>query len=447
MKKELFYKISALVSANRPIYKITETDTIICHTYKGKVHRRFEEMKNLIEKNGWGQNWIPEHTVGYGYASSKSTSIVKSYDTVLYNKVKDKVSVSEFEVGYGWNYPSNRVYPLNRRTPILCVSDKLYGFFTFGRSKKKKVMPVLGSHMQSFNSLYRDVASMMYDLEHCNDEIFDADDPHYLLPLPIALYDGVKSQWEVIEKRMKIKIPKALRQFNECDVLTLLKALRNHNELSTVCMQIAKSEAEANANGQVVSSYGPMKREAFWGLLSVIMLGTDKYSWLIRDWIKDHVKLKKKMSLTVRSKTRIEDEHRKMSRKINATQIKEIKVHKAYTKMFKKFPIEGAELITTRQRLNRESEINDHCVAGYGGQINNGSCCIISIPYNGKHWTLQVCKVSYGKDQHDFRNAQFRGFRNEDAPAELNQKVNEFFTSIRTSHIKNVEAVRDELPF
>ena len=180
--------------------------------------------------------------------------------------------------------------------------------------------------------------------------------------------------------------------------------------------------------------------------LGSMMLETSINGWLIRDYINDLVALKRKMSLKMTSKTRIEDEHRKMTKERMIKGIKAIKVAERYKTLFKDSDIE-AELIETKERLLAESIDQDHCVATYGNHINAGTCAIFCITWEGVKYTLQV--NSY------FNNVQFRGHRNTDVPKECVEKVNaklQYYRDTDTSGIipemhKKTHMLADDLPF
>jgi hypothetical protein len=201
-------------------------------------------------------------------------------------------------------------------------------------------------------------------------------------------------------------------------------------------MHIAKHGIKNNGMGYV----------DFYDTLGYMMFGSAANGWVIRDYIQDLVALKRKMSLKMTSKTRIEDEHRKMTKERMIKGIKAIKVAERYKTLFKDSDIE-AELIETKERLLAESIDQDHCVATYGNQINAGTCAIFCITWNGTKYTLQV--NSY------FQNVQFRGHRNTDAPKECVEKVNArlaYEREIDPSGIipemhKKGHSFADELPF
>lgn len=454
-RMELFaWMCKKIESMRNPLHKRTETDEVITYTYGTIADSKYDEKIKMIKENHPSTVVTPHHEIDPISLSPEPSwqfkRVSKHFLTVLYDKHTGKISLSDFEVGMAYNHKIRKYYPLKKNRPIFCYSDKLYTFIhPYKKSMKVKVMPVTGaliSESSGTDKLTKLFAEKLYDLDRYEEDI--------TLPITLKYYEGTTNEYEVIEKRMGIKIPKRLRAaYKPYALYQVLRVLRNKNEITTLNMWAVQSK-NSSVGGLFECGSGWYDRcEAIYRLMALHMLNHPSSSWLIRDWVKDHIKLGKKLSLTVRSKIRIEDEHQKMSREISRKELSPIKVAKNYLKMYKAWPIPNSELITTRERLREESDIQQHCVATYGNQINSGSCAIISILYNEKRYTLQVARVTVGKNLYDYRNAQLRGYRNEDAPKELHDLIDKFFLSIRHPFDKMIPSVQknqdeyEDLPF
>ena len=400
MKKELFDRIVAYVSTLKPVHTHTVKEDF--ESYCFKIHDATEAIKEL--KAGI-ENGVSNQALSYKYSYTRN-----SYVTLLYNHVKDSISVSEFETGWAYAFKKDRWYPLSKNKPIACYSKKLYMFEP--RTRKPRIMSANSGNM--YGMPFREIFRMLMGSEH-----------HSGLPISARYASGTKDDWEVIYNATGVKVPKALRIFHESDIFDLIRVLRNPNELSSLCMYLAKEDPVKDVRRADLST-----------LLSCMMLNDPTEAWLIRDYIRDHVDLKRKMSLKIRSKTRIADEHRKMTKERIIKDIKAIKVAERYKILFKDADIQ-AELIETKERLLEESITQDHCVATYANQINAGSCAIFCITWEDKKYTLQV--NSY------FQNVQFKGHRNCDAPEACTKKVNELLKVYQAAD--PLIPVGDELPF
>ena len=76
----------------------------------------------------------------------------------------------------------------------------------------------------------------------------------------------------------------------------------------------------------------------------------------------------------------------------------------------------GFRLIETEKELFAEGKKQKHCVGTYSSKINNGTCIIA----NYKGYTAEIQRVPNSKR---FQLKQFRGFKNENAPAELKAEL------------------------
>lgn len=409
MKRDLFNRIVEYVSKEHKLQKVTSKPDFESYTFL--MYSRQDAIDQLKRLREMGME--PREI------NSRLRDItVNAYLTVNYDYTKDKISVSEFNAGWAYAGKKEKFYPFSKSRPVVCYSDKLY-VFTF-RTNKPRLMTTTAHQMWS-GSTVGHIMKMMTGLSF---------DPKISVPMRYA--ENAKSDWDIICNKTGVNVPKSLRIFDPAEMIMLVSVLTNPNELTSLCMHVSK--------------HGPSKKNiwidpqdepnSLWSTLAAMMLGYSLHAWLVRDFLYDCHKLKRKTTLRITSMKRMADEHRKMSREIMVLGCKEIKVHEHYKEMFKTFPIEGAELIESKKRLMKESIEQDHCVATYHGYINNGTSCIISVPYKGRQWTLQVNAVKVGNNQYDYRVAQFRGFRNEGAPEELNKLVTAHFESIKIPYSK-----------
>lgn len=400
MKKELFDRIVAYVSTLKPIHTHTVKEDF--ESYCFKFHDASEAVKEL--KAGIEEG-VSNQKLAYKFSNPRHR-----YVTLLYNHVKDSISVSEFETGWAYAFKKDRWYPLSKNKPIACYSKRLYMFHHQNRKPR-----IMSAHVGNLYGMpYREIFRMLMGSEH---------NPSLAVTARHAF--GTKDDWEVIYNATGVKVPKALRIFPESDVFDLIRVLRNPNELSSLCMYLAEVDPAKD-----------VRRADLCTVLSCMMLDSVDAAWLLRDYIQDHIALKRKMSLKIRSKTRIEDEHRKMTKERMIKGIKAINVAERYKILFKDSDIQ-AELIETKERLLEESITQDHCVATYANQINSGSCAIFCITWEDKKYTLQV--NSY------FQNIQFKGHRNCDAPEACTKKVNELLKVYQAADL--LVPVGDDLPF
>jgi hypothetical protein len=412
MKIELFEKIARAINAEE-FY--TYDNTNLSKTYKLHSLTETDEFKQYMFFEG--QSYEYDKQLERAKANLKKGSNVEStganpfkcYISLKYDKVKDKISLARYEVGYGYSYRQKRYYPHRKNYPLLCYSNHLYSFFRLPKRIGGKTLVRIATPANAQEICSRIMVNIIYpDLKISNYQFSN---------IPFRYLNGTDNQLDAYEKMSEVKIPQALKSFNPESVIDLIKVLKNPNELNTICQYLSK---EASKIKEQRTNYD----DPFWITLSD-MLFQDKgdHSWLVRDWVGDHKSLGRKLSLKISSKKRMIDEHAKMAIERMAKSAPEIKVAGMYKNMFKKFPIKGAELILDKERLVQESVEQRHCVATYAHRINQGHCAIVSIPYNGEQYTLEVAIDS---DSHMY-NAQLRGKRNVSAPEELHNNLNKFF--------------------
>jgi hypothetical protein len=151
------------------------------------------------------------------------------------------------------------------------------------------------------------------------------------------------------------------------------------------------------------------------------------------DVFKDTCKMARILGRKVNCKwglKRLKQEHDDWSKEITLIQLDsvieyEMKIKKIY-KLFAEFS--GYQLLRTNKDMLSEGSIQKHCVGTYISSVDGGHSAI----YHIKGYTLQLTEwhhdqVIDGENKRilTLRNAQFRGYKNENAPEELYGEVKE----------------------
>ena len=413
MKAEIFEKIAKAITE----YKAPGT-TFLDDEPNYKLHSLTETEEYKHYMFYMGKSFGYDQSIDIARANLKKNSNAPSYGpapvkwfmSLKYDKIKDKISLARYEVGYGYSRRQKRYYPHKANTPLMCYSKHLYSFIQVGRSKNKLIRIATPSNTHDV------CAKLMAGVIYPDLQI----DRYQFAKIPFKYLNGTDNLFDAYENMSGIRIPQALRNFEAEYVIELTSALKDSNELNRLCQYLARSKDRVNG---MISSlrFSP---QPFWLCVSdMLFQDMGHKDWLIRDWIADHRALGRKVSLKISSEKRMSDEHNKMSIERMAKRSPEIKVAGVYKNMFKKFPIQGAELILDKNRLVQESVEQRHCVATYAHKINAGQCAIISIPYNSEQYTMEV---GLDCNSHMY-NAQLRGKCNKEAPKELHDIVNRFF--------------------
>jgi hypothetical protein len=413
MKTEIFEKIAKAISEYKQegliifqdspklysLHSLTETDEYKHYMFFMSKSYGYEEQLERAKANLKKDSNV----------SSYAPAPIKQFISLKYDKVKDKISLARYEVGYGYSHRQKRYYPHRKNHPLLCYSNHLYSFIPLPKSIGSGKLIRIATPNNTPEDFAKLMAKVIYpelSLEY-----------YQFSKIPFRYLNGTDNQLDAYEKMSGIKIPQALKRFVPESVIELISVLKNPNELNTICQYLSKYPN----NIQERSHY---HGDIFWQYISdMLFQDRGESDWLVRDWVNDHRSLGRKLSLKISSKKRMIDEHNKMSVERMAKKSPEIKVAGMYKNMFKRFPIQGAELILEKERLVQESVEQRHCVASYAHKINAGQCAIVSIPYNGEQYTLEVAIDS---DSHMY-NAQLRGKCNVSAPEELNNNLNKFF--------------------
>ena len=425
----MFNKIVLFLEGKLGSPTITEKEGFIHYAFKDGFQQDLNIYSRIFKYHGYsGEETIkaikattPYHAQ-FGLEVYQFPRMTNRFLCVMYDTKEDKIAVSNFATGYDFAFHKKRFYPVRKKDHVLTYTKKIYTFTRRARANNA-VQPGKGVRLAKG-------CNVSDKLEKCTHlaeikQIMMGIDYAPEINETCEKFLGTTSNYDVIEKVHKIKLPKVLCGFEPKELHRLISVLRDKNELTQLCMYIKsgkKKEYEAH--------------DLMLLLTHMMFAGSDlRYNYnhevyLIRDYIDGCIKLKKTMSIKMKSLKRVKEEHQRMSREIMLMGIKEFKVHEDYINMFKDFPIQ-AELIQDKKRLLQESWDLEHCVGTYHGQINKGSCCIISIPWEGEQYTLQVSRDVYAlgplKDKHGFKMVQLRGQRNKSAPAELTKLIDEHF--------------------
>jgi hypothetical protein len=415
MKEEIFSKIVDLYNTYYKFNSVTFTDEYEVYTFENshQCSQDFDTMKEKAKMFLKKGSCVKPEDKGYG--------CFKKFISVVYNKKRQSISSSSLLVEYRYSRNQNRYLPIRRKDYQFCYSDKLYTFMYIRNKRCIRIATPSNIDKNIFNIVTGTTADIEYTA------------------IPYNYYIGTNSHWEALSKYVKAPIPKALHRFHVNDVHNLYKVMKDKNEINKLCQFIAKTPLPGWTG--------------LYDTLSRMMLESMTHTWLIRDWIADHVTLKKKLSLKITSEKRIMDEHLRMSRQIQLRGIKDISVKPIYKKIMKNFPIDKVELIADKDRLMKEGIEMEHCVASYAQMINRGQCCILSIPYEGERYTAEIGftgRMMADNNSHsEYKLKQLRGFRNKPAPEGLVNEVTNYLSKYTIDNRTDLDKFLDEveLPF
>lgn len=431
MKREIFDRI---IEAVKPLYsdrhtntenfKIVENEEFISYYFdetKPKQKESFEDAKAYFKEHGW------KHTTDspiYMRTNIHGSRPVKRVLSILYNKVKDRISIAEFEHGYAYAHKKFRFYPFKQNTPIFCYSKQLYTFINHRRYKGVRIMK--GGNLPHTHSDIILKAILNIDYRPTLDRVLTRN------------FINTKNEAEVIEKTYNVKIPKVLiDSFSSSSLDVLCKVLANPGEMNRLCQFLITKQKveEALAAKGVGTIYlldkvrgvgGPVSRKQHLAsIISEMCFNDGGHSWLVEDWMRDHYELDKKLSLKISSVKRMRDEHNKLSRARILKGVKQVKMHKLYKDLFKDFTI-PVEEVNSKKRLLQESIEQEHCVATYADRINRGDCGIFSMVFKDVRYTLEVNKL--------LNMVQLQGFRNGREGHNPPQELRDMITNHLSSH-------------
>lgn len=415
MKKELYDSIVKKLNDTEVTLKfkfIVETKDYIITTFQKKDN--LTVVEDIIKANTKPMKHDDMLSMMEKPEFKFHSAWTKDYFSIKYDKIKDKISTNSFSRGWSFAFHKKRFYPINQKTLGVCYSKNLYCFHY--KTNKPRIM--LASHLSNYDFLTLNLVKMLINIDFTPG-----------LAVPLSKFINVKDEWVVLEKKLNIKIPKILKTYNIQDVYKLYSVLKNPNEISTLCKYISQiNTRQSETEDFSIITINNIKNNSRHNLMALVseMMISDDYYYLISDYINELFQLKDKtFSFKIKSVKRLQDEHRKTSKRVMMKGIKNIKVSDIYTEVFKTFPIK-AELITTKKRLLIESIEQDHCVATYANKINNGESCIISIFWENKPYTLEL---SHSKKR-GFTLPQCRGYRNCMPPESLMNLLKEHFKVI-----------------
>jgi hypothetical protein len=97
------------------------------------------------------------------------------------------------------------------------------------------------------------------------------------------------------------------------------------------------------------------------------------------------------------------------------------------------------ERIKDGERLIREGEMNNNCVASYSEYINKDKCAIYSLVADGKRYTIEICRNQHN----DFYISQMSGYSNSASPDEVYDRLEELIKE-QNNLLRPVVAERKE---
>jgi hypothetical protein len=416
MKKEIFNKLVEEIKAQPELYsthKVTIKDGLEVHTFGHPKNTDLAQAKTLFKEKGYKGDTV------YGEANALGSAgkLQNIYLTLLYGAEKDKISISIFEMGYAYAGRKSRYYPLRKNTPIFAWTKHMYDLQPVGRGKyipnpRIQLGPIgLYGYFPQIGEI---VTKVLLGID-------------YIPTARISYrhFAGTNNDFEAIGNMFGVRIPQALHKFNVNDVLMLYKTIQDFNQINKLCQFISKDSGFMQVDQPFSTNAEPWTHPMdLWQTIAKMLFKDATEYWVIRDYVGDNVSLKKRnVSLKVTSVKRWKDEHQKASIQRMLKGVPELKVKEVYQNALNglEYPY---ELISTKDRLVQESVELHHCVGTYAHQINSGSCAIFSVTYEGKRWTLQVCKEEYPEGV-VFKPIQFRGLCNESAPDKIGKRVGE----------------------
>ena len=207
MKKELFYEVINLIQST-PVfmvnpYKVTETNEIISYSFDLTTdgpRENMEKVKEFVTKNGYKYN----ETL-FDMVHNKPS--YKEYYTILYHKIKDKISLGRFMVGYAYSGKKNRIYPYRSKIPVLCVSKHIYCFW-----HKNKPRILTSTYPNNAGEWGQIVARAFLKVSYESN-----------LWISYRHYIGTNNEWEAMENYFGRSIPKELHSLGADTVCRLYR--------------------------------------------------------------------------------------------------------------------------------------------------------------------------------------------------------------------------------
>lgn len=215
--------------------KVTETDDIISYCYDvtpDSVRDHVNHLKAYIAENGW--KLTPAI-----YELIWNKNCIKEFYTIIYHKVKDKISFAIFQVGYSINTRKNRVYPYKKSIPVLCCSKHLY---TFYHKNKPRIMT--GTH----------ITYIGWALDKIIGRVFLKVNYYSNVRISYRHFINTNNEWEAMENYFKREIPLELRKIPADYVFYLYNeffGIRKKNYDIQISLNIKKIE-ESRSTAVVV---------------------------------------------------------------------------------------------------------------------------------------------------------------------------------------------------
>ena len=417
------------------------------------IEDRMPPIKEYIIANGWGPYTMEQKKdlkkLEYRHGDKISLDIPsyigednREYDTlreyssryfnVIYNRERDKIVINYTTKGYGWNIRRQSYFPLKRTDPVLTKTDKFWYFRKVKTNLSVRELKLSHPLPESVRKALIKVFNLTDMQDECDMDFFERD-YSYDASFDILFRRVLETRniSKAVEAMFKTTLPKAVKNSVQLPDIATFARIIHPDDYNKMCQTI--SVLNKKGNTQI----------SMWGLLTEYFKSTFKEGrindYIIRDFMKEHVMLNRKMNLKIKSYKRLILDHEELSTLIRNRCQSEIKVKKKFLKCFDKFQGDY-ELIMTRERLNKEGAQMKHCVAGYGPRINSGECCIVSILWtDGHRYTAQINHDSINKS---FYLVQLQGYRNSihgQPPVELYLKIqNECGITIPKSEISAV---------
>lgn len=397
-----------------------------------KIDKIREEKEGVKESMSWHKSNLHNKNTNTGtYCRQKLIRYSKKYHNLV-------VYVYDVEVRSPASKPIERVLVMSKKHKIFSVNDKNYVLIGGNRWLSLKNWSGFAHSTDNFitDKVVKKLMNLMLGnpgwIENAFIEIDSTNISNPSARKANSLNEAV--EFECGAKPAKI-IRRALG--NDINEIISLYRLIDPNQIHNLTNFIKRNHAKLD---KLINSasYNHSKAQS---LLYFYYLSKDSRlmnnSHIAKDYIRMSGQEGLKINLNISSERTIKDRHDEISRAIveRSRDKSKLRVAKAYPRI-KEAPGMEIELIKSAERLNLESTILHHCVHSYKRSINNGSCAIYSLLFDGERYTLEVRAkkveqpASDGEepveDKYKYTAAQLRGKYNCNPPLEMEQYFRDF---------------------
>ena len=373
--------------------------------------KSFEDIKEKIIKNN-----IKNELYSNSFSFETFLRYSKKYNAIEFYQRSIEIKYIKKNINK-WIIikKTKKIFKINHKNYVLINGNRwlsLKNFFKFSHSN---------SYITKDLSIFL-LKKMLGDINWINDSL-------YSINISNKNSRGAKSLKEAVEKECNSKPSKRIEKFldNKINEIIKLYKLIEKNDIHKLT-NFLKNNIEIinniiNKNYQYKNSFELL----FLYFLSKDVRFKENKSILI-DYLNMCFVSGIKINLDISSYKTIKQKHDELSNEIlrKTKNRKKLRVSKVFPKLksTKKIKIEQIRSI---ERLNKESEILNHCVHTYVDRINSGFCSIYSLLFKNKRYTLQIECNKIDNDNFIFLATQLKGKRNCNAPIQLKKVIEDIF--------------------